>query len=1014
PANSTFIVGTIPPQEYRTFSFDLEMPYGACQAKGEGGVMNVYPLYEDNCGNVWYPPVSQIAYSMDESTIPGISVSKTGDQELYLGESATYVLNVTYSSGNCGMTECTDNTIVDSYPSNFEILDSAGGVVDMTNHTITWADETLTSGTVWSRTVTMKASDDPEICSCGQVFTNEFRVDAAIDCCGCPMTEETSLDIVVQCFNPSVLTSSSKEADPGPHENCRTVTYTNVYVFYDTEGLTWDNLSFVELGANGQTFPGGLQNGTASFEVDGVPCQDAEITLGTELDLGFLESGCGYLADADELKITYTLYQNNVGSFIDWSSLCVDGYDSGCGGVACFQEAVAVTVERADYSVAISGIPDRVSQCMDFNLVLDVIKNSPDEDPKWIAHDMILTYDDTNYHYVGPCTITGIVNQSGPVTSFEPVRSGNSLTWNLGTSVSRGGNVTFKVEKRCTLEKDATADLLYNDNCGDLQTSTASSQPSLLTSSDLILDKTPEVIFALDRYVSWKIYVTNKGSGVAYNVSVVDNLDDDLNYTGSKIRRSPSLPFVAEPQNTTVVGPQACGPDQIRWRLGALQPKQQVAMELNATLGGCYNRDNQVSATIRCAGDSPCQELSDSSTVELVMPRLVVARHIAEKVDDCGEDADFLIEIRNVGSVIYNVTVEETLPPGLTFSGTPVITGESPTSTTISGDKITWKFDNDTGWKVGANVIIEFKAKVTEDPCEFVGGPSRVNIDYKEPCGRAGPTVSRQMPVQKYEPHLIVSKTPVSQAADSDDNIGWTITLQNDGNYVARNVELYDVLPENVGSADSTPPYDSGAGTEAYPFVWDVGDIALGETVTVRLNGTVESCASATYDRAWATWGCCLDTEEARAELKTVPDIAVSIGQGDLSQLDTCGGDFTITVSNEGSTAYFTNITDELPVGFLYAPLTADITSTDPVHQATFVDEPTDYTSINRTLLWDFDNIDQVNPGETITIRFKAVNCPDCCQTVTAGWNNVTMNFTDSCDHDLSAEDDRKVTPWKG
>ena len=47
--------------------------------------------------------------------------------------------------------------------------------------------------------------------------------------------------------------------------------------------------------------------------------------------------------------------------------------------------------------------------------------------------------------------------------------------------------------------------------------------------ANIVIEKTPEVIFALDRNASWKIYVTNTGSGTAYNVTVVDSMESGLN-----------------------------------------------------------------------------------------------------------------------------------------------------------------------------------------------------------------------------------------------------------------------------------------------------------------------------------------------------------------------------------------------------------------------------------------------------------------------------------------------------
>jgi hypothetical protein len=585
------------------------MPPKQCDASGSSGLFNVDVHYYDDCGDEWFPPLSQVHYSIDSSTIPSISVSESGKNSIYLGESVDYTLTVSSHGGNCP-SSLLNNIIVDSYPEIFEVVNAADGTVNESNHTIIWNNQNLNDITPWSRIITLKARKIDN-CGCGNVFYNNFsaNTNTLIDCCGCPLNDSTSLPIIVECFNDTVMSSSNKTAEPIPQENCRLINYTNTYKVIDNVSpISWADISFTEHGNNGQVFPPPYygNTGPATFKLNGVDVVPSvpNIILGVSKNLGFLGT---YVNNGDTLEINYTLSQPNTGSFADWSSLCVNGYNSGCSEVGCFQEAVQVTVNQADYNIRILGVPSLVSSCQSFNLILNLTKNSPNDDPKWIAHDMNITYDDSNYRYIGKTKISDIVNQSGTVLDFEPRRIGNNLTWALGKNVSRGGNITFQVELRCPAKKNAFAALNYTDNCGELLKRSATSSPSQLTFGNIYIEKTPEVIYALDRKASWKIYVTNTGTGMANNLTVVDNLESALNYIESKIRRCPTCPLAEEYSNTSLIDNKPCGPDRVTWRIGNISPKQQVMIEVNATLCGCQNRKNYGTCSIElsiCPNDN--------------------------------------------------------------------------------------------------------------------------------------------------------------------------------------------------------------------------------------------------------------------------------------------------------------------------------------------------------------------------------------------------------------------------
>jgi len=540
PGNETFCICRVPSGGWNNFTFDFGMAYGGCGAKGAAGTVTIYPHHHDDCGNPWYPPVDIVSYSMDSATIPSISVSKAADKSVaYLGEVVNYTLNVTYTAGSCD--ENTTRTIVDFYPANFTLIDSAGGAEDAANHTIAWTNQTLQDGVAWSRTIRLNASVEKAACDCGKSVTNLLNVSEGVDCCGCSISGASSAEVIIECVNETVLASSAKFASPTPQENCRNVTYWTVYTFADDVGsLNWTKVNFTELGGNLQTFPDGNASGTATFTVNGSCSTSQTITIGSPTNLGFLNGACGPLGGGTVLNISYTLREPQVWSGPDWSALCIEGYGSGCSGDSCLYESASVAVSQADYSIGISGVPTRLDSCQVFNVTITLAKGSPDADPRWIGHEMHIVYNDTNYRYLGPAVISGITNYvnesySVPVASFEPARSGNDLVWRLGANISRGGKIEFPVEKRCPPEKEMNAFLNYTDNCGALQTGNASASPSLVLSGNIIIQKNPEVIFALDKNVSWKIYVTNSGSGTAYNVTVNDTLETDLAYVSSKI-----------------------------------------------------------------------------------------------------------------------------------------------------------------------------------------------------------------------------------------------------------------------------------------------------------------------------------------------------------------------------------------------------------------------------------------------------------------------------------------------
>ncbi|MEI6104967.1 MAG: isopeptide-forming domain-containing fimbrial protein, partial [Methanothrix sp.] len=982
-------IGDIAPIPSGTISFKFGMKSsGACDASS--GIISFTPNYQDQCGDEWAPPTTLMAYTLDQATKPGIAVSKTGPDVLHLGETGTYSLSVTYNKGSCTNDPISAN-IVDTYPAGFEVVDAAGGTVSTLPgvYTITWPSQSLTSGTAWTRTIQLKApSTSP--CLCGQSATNMLSVSAPNDCCGCTLSGSASKLTLMSCDNPSMFTSA-KEASSSV-ESCTSINYKTTYEFpVDSPITSWDQLSFTEFGDNSQTTTG---TGLATFIInEGIP-QTAPITLGVPMSLSFLGT---MPAKPVKLDITYTLSltpTSTIGMFVDWSELRITGaagYES-CLGDNIYREGVLVDVGKSDFSLDMT-YDNKMNSCGTYTFKLNLHQNGP-----YNGYDMQITYDDTNFAYIaGTSSVSGISNAGTaiPSTPFEPTRGSapndHKLTWNLGTNVNcpgagHTGVISFQVQKTCSQDKPIGATLDYKDNCGVQQPQgTFNGAPLLLDKAHLNILKTPELIFANQKEVFWKVYITNTGSGTAYSVSVVDTLGAGLTYSAGtgKVDNVPQEPVVAG--------------QVLTWAISDMDPNARHVIELGAKITGCSGLTNDVIGKWGCLG-SPCQEVHGSSTVEQIQTTLQFGSHTAPRLDPCGDESgNFVIQMANAGdATAYNVRINELLPAGVVISGAATITGYTGAapSPTYSGNSLTWSFADP--WAPGTTATISFKAKVTDcGAFAAVSNPvARARATFELPCGTTLQSAESPVQVIKYNPHLTISKTPASSITENSNPIFWTITVTNTGDYIAKNVVVKDTLPVNVAYdfANPVPQYPV-----ASPLVWDLVDIPAGESRTITLNAHVTSCAADTQNSATVEWGCCVkETSTSTATLVTLPHISLSLNP---AQFSTCGGTRTITIRNTGATAYAPISGDELtytlPTNFVFKTGSATITGTS-THSPALDPVPT-YDAVLATLVWGLLNIDKVNPGETITLTFDIVNSAGQCGISSLSSELVSYNYDSSC-----------------
>ncbi len=995
PGNTTLYVGTLQPHSAKNISFNMTVPYGTCNGP-TGGSITFNPRYKDECDNTWAPPVNYISYTRE--TGPSISASKTGPDRVRHGENITYTITATYNKNECSLDSVTTN-ITDTYPDGFTIQDAAGGTINATNNTITWKNVTLTDGTPWTANVSFTNEH-----TCGDIVTNTVNVEETLDCCGCPMDGSATASTASVCdenYTGEEPFTWNKEASHYLRENSNNISYYNNMTFH-LEEASWSDIWFREQGNNGQTAPNGSTTVNATFVINGTLSTTRNITLNSYTSLDFL-AGLAPLANGTNLTISYSLHQWNTGTFFAWSDVNITGHPNPASDDNAYHQGQWITVERAAYGIDID-IPSIVNSCGIYQASINLNHGSD-----WDAHDMVIVLNGTNYRYVnGTATITGLQYNSSsgsyqPVPTFEPTRNGTRYIWNLSSygEIRSDGTITFNVSKSCDLTKPIGASLTYRDNCENEYNSTASDEPRLITTGDICISKFPEEQFAYTRELSWRICVPNKGNGTAYNLTVSDMMGEDLSYVNSTIDGE------WDPANTTV-GPNG---RNITWAIGNATPNQKVVIEITANLTGCENLSNDVTASWGCIYGETCQEVHDSAIVSLETGQILVTKHDIDDIDPCGDEAQGTITIKNGGVDTYDVNVTEQLPANLTYiPGTAAVTGATPSSFTQSENNLTWHFDT---LPRGTEVTITFNV-TTISPCATFPDPASATVNYTLPCTAYGAEDTETIEIEKTSPHLSITKQPAMTIAEPGDAVNWTITVTSDGDYEAKNITVQDRMPANVAYLNSTiddvwdPDNTTIAGQN---ITWHLSNMTVGEIHYVNITVNVTGCTvNDTNNTATVTWGCCpytMETSTDTANLRTSPRINVTQTHGDIIP---CGGNFTITIHNNGSRANVTTIEDTIPVGYLYKTGSATITSSNS--SRSFADsEPTDYSSSNRTIVWDQSNIDYIHYNETITIYFEITDNGTGCDEDIPSFNNITFHYTNPCGHTFTTNSSQPIDP---
>jgi len=1042
-----------------TYNLSFDLDYTSwCSGNFPSGDIIWQNSYKDKCGNDFYPPIKLSTVNAPASS-PSLLVEKDGGgAEIHIGDQITYNINSSYSGPvNCGTGSTGQITVVDTIPDGFSVNNAGGGTWvpggTGTGGTITW---TYSPPSSLNTSITLQSPDVSQCESyCNTVFTNNITA-SGTDCCGCDLNASDSEITAIECAEG--VTSS--KISSSPTERCANTDYTNVYVFSAGSVVNLQDLIFEEHAENQQEYVSGSLSVTLSGSGDitgSVAVTDN--TPGGSLLLNFSGSGNILLAGRT-LTIVYSLTatENTVAActdltFYSWSSLNMGTSGSNCLRDGIIHETTPVTIVSPAMSLAISGLGNIVNTCESRTITMTLSQTSVDSNPK----DVKLVLSGLNYYVINPgaTTCTGDVS---PVASTPVVNGNGDYEWIFNDVFSGSGTtatITIDVQKRCTGSADLTATAYFDDHCNDDSTSdeicsvNATESPSLLLKADLLIEKTPEVYYADKSLVKWIIYITNRGSGKAYNVWVDDVLGSGLSYNNAVVDDMTGVTVTAGQDHN---GNSPYNGASIR--INEINAGERRAITFEADLISCNNLSNDVSTSWGCIG-SDCQVVvSDNSIVEIPTPKLINTNTITPSggVDACSSPKGF-VTLRNTGQVTcYNLEITESLPsnllyvngstrwrvngglwngPNASYNPNPMLSPIKWTKNEISGL---------TSSEPGDTIEIEFDMIAD---CPFTGGDITVSTRYENPCSDVFNTSPSTFTAAFNDPDIIISKTRSNVPINCSELIEWTITVRNNSSYSLPIIWVEDMLDAAYTYASSVgdPPYTNDNGTNSGQRVtWELRNINPGNVVTLTLRANTDSspCSPNLDNTVSAWWGCGVADGNSSTKPGTDPPdnnlcltntgvstVRTETRQPDLgylsiamtpSNIDSCNDNtqLTVVIENTGpSDASDVDLVIILPQGLSYIPGSSESgIGADNTVLTSSIGDPS--VSGNVITFYDVSNkannvadtIEAANGNDTLVLKFS-VN--SSCYTTSD--LNFNLRYYDCCgDNQYSTTSQQTLT----
>ena len=308
-------------------------------------------------------------------------------------------------------------------------------------------------------------------------------------------------------------------------------------------------------------------------------------------------------------------------------------------------------------------------------------------------------------------------------------------------------------------------------------------------------------------HVSFDVIVKNNGKTPLFNVVIFDGLDDfDL--------------FIGQTPGEDNVVIKVTGADgnpidaKIKWigshveiDVAQLNPgdiihaKYSFVIRSDIQIGSQYvNMANVVGYSAPYHGRIYYNESKD--TLKTKMPsitKLVIGTTLGNKegnifTPNIGENVTYQIMVKLPKGNYTNLQVKDILPQGFEYLENSVIlsNGTLISDVSVNGNLVTINFGNTTSYKYSDNIIFNLSAVVLNDQSNKAQSIKSNNVELYLNDDKIDNSNAQ---VKIAEPNISVVKTSDKQKYEYYENATYSIVITNNGNGIAYNITIKDVLP---------------------------------------------------------------------------------------------------------------------------------------------------------------------------------------------------------------------------
>lgn len=308
-------------------------------------------------------------------------------------------------------------------------------------------------------------------------------------------------------------------------------------------------------------------------------------------------------------------------------------------------------------------------------------------------------------------------------------------------------------------------------------------------------------------HVSFDVIVKNNGKTPLFEVTIIDNLEDLASFIG----QTPGEYNVV----VKVTGADGNPIDaKIRWigshveiDVAQLNPgdiihaKYSFVIRSDIQIGSQYvNMANVVGYSAPDHGRNYYNESKD--TLKTKMPsitKLVIGTTLGNKegnifTPNIGENVTYQIMVKLPKGNYTNLQVKDILPQGFEYLENSVIlsNGTLISDVSVNGNLVTINFGNTTSYKYSDNIIFNLSAVVLNDQSNKAQSIKSNNVELYLNDGKIDNSNAQ---VKIAEPNISVVKTSDKQKYEYYENATYSIVITNNGNGIAYNITIKDVLP---------------------------------------------------------------------------------------------------------------------------------------------------------------------------------------------------------------------------